>query len=139
LRIENNIRAGAVSTRSATTRSGQGGGFFVDEGMTTARAAGTASVAPAASLDALLALQAIDDPLQARKKTIRRGRSLLDTLETLRADLLVGRISEGNLNQLTALIGQAREKADPKLDALLNDIELRARVELAKRGIFPAF
>jgi hypothetical protein len=35
------------------------------------------------------------------------------------------------------LINQAREQGDPGLDELLDDIELRARVELAKRGRFP--
>ena len=49
-----------------------------------------------------------------------------------------GKMSEGRLNQLMAVMSQAREKADPGLDALLDDIELRARVELAKRGLFPA-
>ena len=51
---------------------------------------------------------------------------------------LTGRVSEGRLNQLMAVLGQAREKADPGLDALIDDIELRARVELAKRGLYPA-
>jgi hypothetical protein len=120
-------------------RSGQGAAFFVDDGAPAARASGTATVAPTASLDALLALQAAGDPLQARKKIIRRGRSLLDTLDALKADILAGRIGEGRLNQLVALIGQVRERGDPGLDVLIDDIELRVRVELAKRGIYPAF
>jgi hypothetical protein len=36
------------------------------------------------------------------------------------------------------LIGQARERNLPELDPILDDIELRARVELAKFGRFPA-
>jgi hypothetical protein len=89
-------------------------------------------MAPASSLDALLALQAVDDPLQKRKKAVRRGQALLDTLNEVKADLLVGRVGEGKLNQLLSLIGQAREQTQPGLDAVLDDIELRARVELAK-------
>jgi hypothetical protein len=89
-------------------------------------------MAPASSLDALLALQAVDDPLQKRKKAVRRGQALLDTLDEVKADLLVGRVGEGKLNQLLSLIGQAREQTQPGLDAVLDDIELRARVELAK-------
>ena len=53
--------------------------------------------------------------------------------------MLVGRVSEGRLNQLMALIAQARERSEPGLDAALDDIELRARVELAKRGLFPGY
>ena len=89
-------------------------------------------MAPASSLDALLALQAVDDPLQKRKKAVRRGQAVLDTLDDVKADLLVGRVGEGKLNQLLSLIGQAREQTQPGLDAVLDDIELRARVELAK-------
>lgn len=85
----------------------------------------------------MLALQAADDPVQKRKKQVRRATALLDALEEIKADLLVGRLSEGRLNQLMVLIGGARERGDPQLDALLDDIELRARVELAKRGCFP--
>ena len=91
----------------------------------------------ASSIDALIALQAVEDPLLKKKKALRRGNALLDSLETIKADLLVGQVSEGRLNQLMALIGQARERDLPGLDAVLDDIELRARVELAKFGRYP--
>ncbi|HUV33207.1 MAG TPA: flagellar assembly protein FliX, partial [Devosiaceae bacterium] len=82
------------------------------------------------------ALQAVDDPLFARKKTVRRGHALLDALDAIKADLLVGRLSEGRLNRIVALVGQARAGADPTLEAIVDEIELRARVELAKLGVF---
>ncbi len=88
-------------------------------------------------IDALLALQMVEDPLFAKKKALRRGNALLDTLETIKADLLLGQVSEGRLNQLMALICQARDRNLPELDGVLDDIELRARVELAKFGRYP--
>ena len=84
-----------------------------------------------------MALQAVEDPTLAKKKALRRGNALLDTLESIKADLLVGQVSEGRLNQLMVLIGQARERNLPGLDDVLDDIELRARVELAKFGRYP--
>ena len=72
-----------------------------------------------------------------RKKALRRGNALLDVLETIKADLLIGQVSEGRLNQVMVLIGQARERNLPGLDDVLDDIELRARVELAKFGRYP--
>jgi hypothetical protein len=137
LRIESSARATNVSGRAGISRPA-GGSFFVSEpeaGET--QVASAQPVANSAGIDALLALQAVDDPLFAKKKALRRGNALLDTLETIKADVLMGQVSEGRLNQLMALIGQARERNLPGLDAVLDDIELRARVELAKFGRYP--
>lgn len=137
MRIDNNQRVGILGGRTATARASSSP-FYVSDGAAAAESRPAAAVAPATSLDALLALQAVEDPLLKKKKLVRRGVQLLDTLDEMKADLLSGRVSESRLNQLMAVLGQAREKADPRLDALLDDIELRARVELAKRGLFPA-
>jgi len=138
VRIENNTRVGNVSGRAAAGRISSGGFFEIGQGASPHAAQPMASVAPSASLDALLALQAVEDPLLKRRKLVRRGNQLIDTLEGLRADILAGRLSEGRLNQLMAVMSQARDRMEPGLDSLLDDIELRARVELAKRGLFPA-
>ena len=138
MRIDNNLRANAAGGRTAASRSaGSSATFHVDEGGAPARSRSAAAVAPTASLDALLTLQAVEDPLVGRRRKAGRGRSLLDALDALKADLLVGRIGDGHLNQLAALVSRARERGDPALDAVLDDIELRVRVELAKRGVFP--
>jgi hypothetical protein len=136
LRVDNNLKVANVTARAAA-RSGSSVAFHVPDGGQALRAASVASATATAPIDALLALQAVEDPTAGRKRQMRRGRSMLDVLDALRADLLVGRISDGRLNQLMAMIGQARERTEPGLDAVLDDIELRARVELAKRGIFP--
>lgn len=138
--VNNSSRIGGVGARGATARASSAGGVFQPV-MTQEAPRIVANSAPlaAASLEALLALQAVEDPILKKKKAMRRGHSMLDTLEAMKADLLAGRVSEGRLNQLMALVGQAREQSVPGLDALLDDIELRARVELAKLGQFPAF
>ena len=134
LRIDTNSRTSGIGYRGAAGAAPSGQGFAIEGEAPAGRAAATAPVASATSIDALLALQAVEDPLFARKKAIRRGHALLDTLDDIKADLLVGRISEGRLNQLMALVGQAREQSLSGLDSLLDDIELRVRVELAKFG-----
>ena len=118
--------------RAGPARSGATSAFSPEVESAPSAPAEVVPMAPASSLDALLALQAVDDPLQKRKKAVRRGQAVLDTLDEVKADLLVGRVGEGKLNQLLSLIGQAREQTQPGLDAVLDDIELRARVELAK-------
>ena len=136
MRIENTVRSSNVSGRSGVNRSG-GGGFFIAEDPAAGQVASAQPLAASAGIGALLALQSVEDPLFARRKAVRRGNALLDTLETIKADLLMGQVSEGRLNQLMALIGQARERNLPDLDPILDDIELRARVELAKFGRYP--
>ena len=137
MRVDTTSRSGNVTGRSGASRSANSGGFFVDDGAATARAASAEPVMQTGGIDALLALQAVEDPLFKKKKALRRGNALLDTLETIKADLLIGQVSEGRLNQLMVLIGQARERNLPELDGVLDDIELRARVELAKFGRYP--
>lgn len=129
-------RVGTVAGRPSAGRASSSAAFIVDDGATTAETRTASGVSAPSSIGALLALQSVEDPLFRRRKLVRRGNQLIDTLEEMRADLLVGRISEGRLNLLMAVLSQARERGEPALDALLDDIELRARVELAKRGVF---
>lgn len=136
MRIENSIRTNQATGRSAARTGGQA--FRLDGGAETQRSAANAAPAAMSGIDALLALQAVDDPLLARRKAVRRGSSLLDALAAAQADLLVGKVGEGRLNQLMALVTQARDRVEPQLDALIDDIELRVRVELAKHGRYPA-
>lgn len=139
LRIENNLRTGAVGARGASRGGSTSGAFVISDGAAAPRAAATGAANAASGIDALLALQAVEDPLLRKKKLVRRGRALLDALDAMKADLLTGQFGESHLNQIMALIGQARESDEPGLDGVLDDIELRARVELAKRGHFPSF
>lgn len=93
-------------------------------------------MAAATAFDAILALQGVDDPLERKRKAVRRGKSLLDILDGIKTDVLAGQVNESRLDQLMGLIAMAREESQPGLDAVLDDIELRARVELAKFGRF---
>ena len=137
MRIENTVRSNSVTARSGISRTGANSGFFIAEEASVSHASAAAPTALSAGIDSLLALQSVEDPLFAKKKAVRRGNQLLDTLDTIKADLLMGQVSEGRLNQLMALLGQARERNLPELDPGLDDIELRVRVELAKFGRYP--
>jgi hypothetical protein len=95
------------------------------------RAGGTS---PVGSLDALIALQQVDDPTERRRRAIQRGGRLLDMLERLKLALLGEEPGEGELRALaTAVREQRTTTGDPHLEALLDQIETRAAVELAKR------
>jgi len=95
--------------------------------------------ARASAADALLALQEVPTP-DEREARRRRGReradAILDSLEALRRDLLLGQIPADRLAALAERVRAVREVVDdPRLDSVLDEVDLRARVELAKRGV----
>lgn len=89
-------------------------------------------------VDAVLAAQAMGDALdrEQRRQFIARGETLLDRLDELRHGLLLGTISKERLTELANLVrDRTGACADPRLAAVLDEIELRVEVELAKLGM----
>jgi Class II flagellar assembly regulator len=88
---------------------------------------------PIAALDSILMLQGMDDSTQGKSKGLAHGEQLLDLLDSVRDGLLAGGIPRATLNKLAAAVTRRHEAfADPKLQDVLDQIELRAHVELAK-------
>lgn len=125
-----------------TERSGAGGkgeGFSkalsannAGEPPTATPVGGAAGVAP---VDALLALQEVAEDPANRNRARRRGEELLDQLEELRLALLEGRLPLATIEKLAALVTTRRAQVnDRRLLSILDEIELRAAVELAKLG-----
>lgn len=121
---------------AGTRRAGASGARFDADGPEpSARASSSSATAAPQSLDALIALQAQDDPADRRRRRVAHGQSLLDALDRLKAALLGGRVAPAELLRIVALIGQRPDMSgDPRLDDLIAQIELRAQVELAKLG-----
>ncbi|TDQ84378.1 class II flagellar assembly regulator [Dongia mobilis] len=87
------------------------------------------------SLSVVLAVQETPDSTQgrARQRARERGFKMLDYLEEIRLGLLLGMVPRDKLEQLAQMVRARREQVDdPRLTAILDDIELRAAVELAK-------
>ena len=85
------------------------------------------------SVDALLALQGLGDFSEARKKATERAFTLLDVLDDLKLALLEGGIPRQKLTALMDILRSRRDQThDPKLEAALDEVEVRAAVELAK-------
>ena len=114
-------------------------GFSVpSSGSPAAASATTSASAPSAVTDvsALMALQGVDDVTERRRRAIRRGGGLLDRLEELKLALLMGEAGEGALDRLTRTLREERPvDADAELNSLLDQIDLRAAVELAKADL----
>ena len=98
-----------------------------------------AAVAPKASanIDALLAMQGIEDPVERRKRSVQRGRGALDVLDDLKIGLLSGNFDASTMSRLRDAAANLKSSSgDPGLDAVLSEIELRVEVELVKAGQF---
>ena len=121
------------TTRSRAPVAVGGGGFALDAANETRAASAASGAASLSSVDALIALQEVPNPTAGRAKAVRRGRDMLDVLEDLRDGMLTGSVPRGTLQRLLNLVNVEREEfVDPVLGGVLDEIELRARVELAK-------
>ena len=123
------IAGGAGARR--TTSSG-----FALSDEEAPRSAGAASAPPTVGgIDALLALQGIEDPRERRKHAVKRGRVALDALDELKIGLLGGALTPATLSKLQSAAAYLKlGSGDEHLDAVLDEIELRVEVEIAKMG-----
>lgn len=85
------------------------------------------------SVSGVLDLQEVDDALARAARGKLRAEDLLDKLDDIRLDLLSGTLTKTKLLKLAEVVNSRRtEVSDPKLSAILDEIDLRAQVELAK-------
>lgn len=134
LRIDARFAAAqAVATSSKPQEPGRQ--RFSLDGSAAGKARTAGSAVPLANLDAILALQEEEDPSSRGRRSARRGKALLDALDGLKAGLLSGSISGSELTRIAGnLRAGAGPSGDPGLDDVVSQIELRAKVELAKLG-----
>ena len=87
------------------------------------------------SADAIFAAQMVQDEeeRQIRQKLVKKGNALLEKLEEIRDGLLVGEISKEKLIDISRFVKERdMQSSDPRLQEILQEIELRVEVELAK-------
>jgi Class II flagellar assembly regulator len=130
MKIEPGRNVGPSGTASKATKTAAPGfAPAMDAPQRAAAASPTGAVTP---LDALLALQADETPAQRRTRQTRRGQDALDALEELEQGLLFGRAPGSLRGRLEALQRRAEPTGDERLDAVLNEIDIRLAVEAAK-------
>lgn len=87
------------------------------------------------SADAIFAAQMVDgeEERQKKQKLLKRSYGLLDRLEEIRDGLLLGSISKDKLIEISRMVKNKNIKCDDeKLMEIMEEIELRVEVELAK-------
>ena len=135
-----NSATGMAVPTSAGGAKRTGGDFSLARASGAPRSATTAQASAAFGMmgvDALLALQGEEDVLTGRRRRqVKRSHDMLDALDDLKVSVLSGGIDDEALLRLQGLIAEHREDIeDDRLQGLLNEIETRACVELAKRRL----
>ena len=129
--------AGAASGARAAKAPAAAAGFEPIGGFTAVEGAaglgGASGVTHVSTLETLIALQDVGGPLERRRRAVNRAGTILGALEGLKLDLLEGRLSRTAIEALARAVREQRAATDdPRLEGLLDEIETRAAVELAK-------
>jgi hypothetical protein len=126
----------ALAAASPSARRSAAGGFKVGEQESPRQSAATGMLRSISSLDALMALQGVEDPTERKKRAVAKGRRALDVLDDLKLGLLGGTLDGSTVARLKVAGEDLAEKTgDDGLDTVMGEIGLRVAVELAKAGV----
>ncbi|HUA53061.1 MAG TPA: flagellar assembly protein FliX [Candidatus Sulfotelmatobacter sp.] len=128
---------GVASARKSDKAKGKSDEFAraLEEGEEDGAVPGVSAAPVVSAIDALLSVQEMSGDEERSAQAKARGEELLEQLDELRHGLLAGHLSPDRLDGLVALVRSERALAtDPRLAETLDEIELRAKVELAKLG-----
>lgn len=136
MKVNNTGSVGTPQKAKKKSQTGAAGGFasHIPSGGSE-EAAPAGGVAPMASLSGILSLQEVPDSTadEGRRALYQRGEDILDRLSEIQEQILSGALSKERLQNLAHILRQKREQVDDdKLLAILDEIELRAEVEIAK-------
>ena len=122
--------------KSGSVKRSESGDFGEYMAAGSVREATTTSAPKSvAAVDALLAVQSVEDPTEkaAKKRMIHRADDVLEELDGLHMAMLKGSVSMSHMIGIADKVAAHKERVrDKKLSDLLDEIDLRAQVELAK-------
>ncbi len=105
----------ALAATPTSARRTAGGSFSVSEQDVPRNSTAAASLRAISTVDALIALQGVEDPTERKKRAVAKGRNALDVLDTLKLGLLDGgagsidpRAPEGRIGRLDRKVGRRR-------------------------------
>jgi hypothetical protein len=126
----------AVATSLPSSRRTAGGAFMPAEAHSPQPQNPAVALRTLGGIDALIALQGIEEPAERRRRAVKHGRRALDALDELKLSLLAGSLDQGTLLRLKTVAADLKDgSGDERLDVVLAEIDLRVAVELAKAGI----
>jgi hypothetical protein len=128
--------AAKFAAPAATARRAGDGTFTVSDGEAAPAPSASVALRTIGGIDALIALQGLEDPAERRRRTIKHGRRALDALDELKLGLLAGTLDQATLLRLKSAAADIKDSSgDENLDGVMAEIDLRVEVELAKAGM----
>jgi hypothetical protein len=125
-----------IAAPSAAARRPAGSTFTLSEPESAQAQSPAVALRTLGGIDALIALQGIEDPMERRRRAVQHGKRALDALDELKLGLLSGSLDQGTLLRLKAVAVDLKDSSgDERLDQVLGEIDLRVAVELAKAGL----
>jgi len=126
----------ASPSAPAAVRQPPSGTFAVSESGAAPAQTPAVALRTLGGIDALIALQGIEDPVERRGRAVKHGRRALDALDELKLGLLSGSLDQATLLRLKSVAADLQgSSGDERLDQVLGEIDLRVAVELAKAGM----
>jgi hypothetical protein len=139
MKIDSTKSSSGVSKKKDAKKSSGDGAFgaMMSAGGTedTSAPSGAGLSSTIAGVDALLMAQAADDPMQgkAKRQMKERAEGILDKLNDLKLAMVSGNVTIGHMVSIADVVASNRQNVtDPELSSILDEIDLRAHVELAK-------
>ena len=122
--------------RPAPAPARVGGGLYaVRAERSPDRRAAAVALRTLGGIDALIALQGIEDPVERRRRAVKHGRRALDALDELKLGLLSGTLDQGTCCGSRRWPPTSRTVPATTARSVLGEIDLRVAVELAKAGL----
>ena len=122
-----------IKKKSGTSATGASFADLLSDAESAAGTSAMSATTASAQVSGMLGLQEVSDEEYQRKKQVKQAHTLINSLEALRHSLLMGQVPIEVLRTLESRLKQQRILTiDPALHEIMDDIELRAAVELAK-------
>ena len=125
-----------LATAPAAARRAPGGSFSLGETGATPPQSAAMALRTLGGIDALIALQGVEDPVERKRRAVKFGRRALDALDELKLGFLAGTLDQATMLRLKSVAADLHEPTgDDRLDQVMAEIDLRVAVELAKAGV----
>ena len=133
MRIQGAAGSAGSPTSTGVRRAGTSTFSIPEQDPGPTQTASATALRTVGGIEALMALQGVDDPAERRRRSVARGRYALDALEELKLGVLSGTLDNAALSRLkTAAVGLKDTSGDRNLDGVLETIY--AQLNLSTKG-----